>query len=158
MQEFYVKNSNIIGSGLYITQSVKKHKTVGYIHGEIHVFRKLTKEISLMMLNWIGIGRFSWIDTTKSPFRFINHSCNPNVAIVTKRKVVALRDIEANEEITMDYSLTEAEPNWQIECICKNKRCRHKIGPIGSLPLKTYKEYLPYIPKNFQKIYNTSKI
>lgn len=153
MKKLGVKKSRINGSGLFATEKIKKGEVVGYIHGPTVSFRTFTPTISKMMLNWIGSGRYSWIDTTNSPFRYINHSCEPNVAIVTKRKVVALTDIPADTEITMDYSLSESEPGWSILCTCNTEHCRKHIGPIQSIPQSTYKRFKQHISKPFQKIY-----
>ncbi|MEM9336304.1 MAG: SET domain-containing protein-lysine N-methyltransferase [Patescibacteria group bacterium] len=153
MRRFKVTKSTIDGNGLFSTESIKKDSFVAYIHGPIHVFRTFTPEISEKMLDWIGVGRFSWIDTTNSPFRYINHSCEPNVAQISKRKVIAIKDISEGEELTMDYSLTEAEPGWGFPCNCKTKTCRKNIGPIFDLPIAHVRKMKPYIPKPFLKIY-----
>lgn len=158
MKKLTVHKSRINGSGLFAKENVRKGEVIGYIHGKIHVFKQFTPEISRKMLNWIGAGRYSWIETTDSPFRFINHSCEPNVVIITKRKVIALKDIKANDEIVMDYSLTEAEPNWSISCTCESQNCRKKIGPIQTVPVSRFKKLQTYIPKPFQKIYEVDVI
>jgi hypothetical protein len=153
MVELYINKSKIAGKGLHVKTKVKKGQRVGYVHGPIVVFRKFNPQISKKMINWIGVGRFSWIDTSNSPFRYINHSCDPNVAIVGKRTVIAIKNIEANDEITMDYSLTEAEPGWQITCDCKSSECRKIITPISKLPKKVFNKHIEHIPENFKRIY-----
>ena len=77
---------------------------------------------------------------------YLNHSCNPNGALVTKRLLIALRPIAAGEEITMDYSLTDSDPFWEIKCSCGAPSCRKHIRAIQTLPLRTYRRYLPNIP------------
>lgn len=158
MKKLGVKKSRIDGSGLFATEDIRKGEVVGYIHGPIVSFRAFTPTISKMMLNWIGASRYTWIDTSTSPFRFINHSCDPNVAIVTKRKVVAITDIPENTEIAMDYSLSESEPGWSIQCTCKSPHCRKHIGPIQTIPESTYKKFKRYISKPFQNVYERDVI
>jgi len=58
----------------------------------------------------------------KPPGRFVNHSCNPN-ARGTDRHDVAIRVIEAGEEVTVDY-LAEQVPGLRLECNCKAPNCR----------------------------------
>lgn len=157
MKKLYTKSSKINGTGLYTKQEIIKGETIAYIHGEIVVFRNFTPSVSRKMLDWIGVGRYSWINTDQSLFRFINHSCEPNTAIVTKRKVIALSHINAEEEITMDYSLTEAEPGWSIErCSCGAKKCRRTITPIIGLAREIYLKNKKHIPENFRKIYEST--
>jgi uncharacterized protein len=60
--------------------------------------------------------------TLKNTARYINHSCDPNCeAVVTKRTIwiVALRDIQAGEELSYNYGLTAK----QYRCRCGSKNC-----------------------------------
>jgi SET domain-containing protein len=58
----------------------------------------------------------------KPPARFVNHSCNPNTR-GTDRHDVAIRVIEAGEEVTVDY-VAEQVPGLRLECNCKAPNCR----------------------------------
>jgi SET domain-containing protein len=58
----------------------------------------------------------------RPPARFVNHSCNPN-ARGTDRHDVAIRVIEAGEEVTVDY-VAEHVPGLRLECNCKAPNCR----------------------------------
>jgi hypothetical protein len=156
MKKLLVKQSSINGVGIFSDSTFAKNEKIAYIDGPkvvVRDFSNFTKKQYDDSYNWIGIGKYSWIDTKKSIFRFINHSCEPNAAIVRKKTVIAIRNIPANTEITMDYSLTEGGQDWHIKCFCKAKKCRRNLGPINSLPLKTFNSYLPNIPKNFQALY-----
>lgn len=156
-QNFYKAKSGIDGVGLFTNQDYKRGDFIAYIDGPIVVTKNNPRIISPEADNWIGVGRYSWINTNKSIFRFINHSCEPNVAQVSKRKVVAIKDISANSEILIDYSLTEAEEGWTIErCSCKSKSCRKKIGPIFSLNKNVYRKKSTYIPKKFKELYEST--
>ena len=155
MKKLYVDKSKIAGTGLFTEDSVKKHEHIAFIDGPIVVFKKFTPKISKKMINWIGVGKYSWINTDQSIFKFINHCCEPNAAQITKRKVVATKNIVANSEITIDYSLTEAEPGWSINpCKCGAKKCRGKVLPINKLPRSTFNNRKKYIPEVFKKIYS----
>ncbi len=57
---------------------------------------------------------------------FINHSCNPNCGIKNKFKIIAMRDIDKKEEITIDYAMCESS-EYEMPCQCKNKNCRKVI-------------------------------
>lgn len=153
-----VSKSPIIGKGLFADEQIKKNEKISYIDGPIRVvrdFSNFNKKDYLASYNWIGVGRYSWIDTATSPFRYINHSCEPNVAIIGKKTVIALEDISKGEELTMDYSLTEAGQDWSISCSCGTKSCRKKIGPINTLPKSVYNKHSAHITKNFKSLYRT---
>ncbi len=158
MSHLFLKRSSINGSGLHTKKPLRSGEKVGLIHGEIEIIREWTPFLSKISPNWIGIGRYSWINTKNSPFRYINHSCSPNTYIVGKRTVVALKNIAANEEVTMDYSFTEADPGWSIpKCNCGSKQCRRVIGPVYSLDTKTFQRNKSLIPENFRNIFLIEK-
>jgi SET domain-containing protein len=56
------------------------------------------------------------------PARFVNHSCNPN-ARGSDRRDVAIRVIEAGQEVTVDY-VAEQVPGLRLQCNCKAPNCR----------------------------------
>ena len=51
------------------------------------------------------------------PWRFLNHSCDPNAALVGL-KLVALRPIRQWDEVTFDYNTTEFEMSTPFACQC----------------------------------------
>jgi hypothetical protein len=158
MNHLKIKRSKINGDGLYSTKLIKKGSRVGLIQGETVIVKKFTAKLSQQSLNWIGIGRYSWINTKNSPFKYINHSCDPNTYILGKQTILALKNIEAGDEVTMDYSLTEADEGWSIDqCTCGNSNCRKKIGPITTLSEKEFTRLKSIIPSNFQKIFLVEK-
>lgn len=158
MDHLQVKRSLINGHGLYTRKQIDKNSKVGIIQGEIEIVKSFTSKLSLQSLNWIGIGRYSWINTKNSPFKNINHSCEPNTYISGKQTVIALRKINPGEEVTMDYSLTEADKGWSIEsCTCGSKNCRKVIGPITSLSDAEFKTHISLIPENFKRIFRVEK-
>ncbi len=95
---------------------------------------------------WLAVGRRRWIKPTQDClWRFINHSCKPNAGL-RGRTVVALRDIFAGEEVSIDYAITEEDPYWKMSCRCGNRGCRRTIRSIQFLPAATFRRYLPFIP------------
>jgi uncharacterized protein len=57
---------------------------------------------------------------------FLNHSCEPNVGIQGQIVFVAMRDIAAGEELTLDYATIDhdSEP---MACRCGANGCRRLI-------------------------------
>jgi hypothetical protein len=50
-------------------------------------------------------------------WRFLNHSCKPNAAIV-RRLLMAVRPIQPGEQISFDYNTTEYEMASPFHCHC----------------------------------------
>lgn len=157
MDHLYLKSSKINGKGLHTSKAIMHGERVGVIHGETEHIKVWTPRLSKISPNWIGIGRYTWINTKNSPFRYINHSCDPNTIIIGKRTVVALKDIPADTEVTMDYSFTESDKGWSIICNCGSKNCRKKIGPIDTLSKIYFESVRKLIPENFKRIYEVNK-
>jgi len=66
----------------------------------------------------------------------VNHSCAPNAGLRFSDAgvfLVAVRAIEAGEEIAWDYSTTLRESNWRMLCQCKATGCRRVIGDFETL-------------------------
>lgn len=108
--------------GESIRQQVAEHREKSYLRtgiGSSYLFR---------------IDENTVIDATKRGgiARFINHCCNPSctakiIKVDGKKRIViyALRDIEANEELTYDYKF-ERETNdaERIRCLCGAPGCK----------------------------------
>lgn len=153
--------SAISGMGVFADEDIAGGERVRLIDGDI-VFRiNRTKEDSLSNPDWIGIGQYRWIDP-RGVLRFLNHSCEPNVGVVTPEAdvvaVVAMRDIIAGEELTFDYSTTECDPLWEMSCTCGSVRCRRIIRSILTLPRARYEQYLPYVPVGFREVYEAEEV
>jgi uncharacterized protein len=57
---------------------------------------------------------------------FINHSCEPNVGFGGNIVLVAMRDIDAGEELTTDYALFD-DYDGSMECHCGRPLCRGRV-------------------------------
>lgn len=83
---------------------------------------------------------------------FHNHSCNPNVLPQDEDHWVAIRDIEAGEQLTIDYCTFDSNPFICIErCLCGTPECREFIRADDYRIVELQKRYaghfLPYIAK-----------
>ena len=86
----------------------------------------------------------------EKPFVYFNHSCKPCAGLMETSTLVALQDINVDEEITYDYSTTEWTDDvawginwtdlWKIPCTCKSRHCRKEIRgfPLLPAPLKKF--------------------
>ncbi|WP_292506750.1 SET domain-containing protein-lysine N-methyltransferase [Mesorhizobium sp.] len=74
----------------------------------------------------------------QKPALIINHSCNPNLAIVPNRfgayDFVAIRQILSGVEVTWDYATTEFESIAVQVCLCSSQNCRGAPGGFSTLP------------------------
>ncbi len=103
-------------------------------------------------LTELGIGIWRVLP---EPRCYLNHSCDPNAAS-TGNTVFAIRDIDADDEITVDARLNAyADPDpWILDCLCDPARGRHQvIGDFFSLPAETQVRYLEWAPAFIREMY-----
>ena len=115
MGKIIVGKSNIHGTGVFLNQDVSEGDFISHIKGKIHtVSRQLlnTEEESLMNPDWVGVSMSSWIDPLP-PCKYLNHSCDPSCGIKGRVCLYALRDMKVGDEVTIDYSTVESNPNWK---------------------------------------------
>jgi uncharacterized protein len=58
---------------------------------------------------------------------FINHSCAPNVGMGGNVVLVAMRDVEPGEELTIDYAMFD-DYDGAMACSCGSNDCRQMVG------------------------------
>lgn len=161
-KKIYVSESSINGRGLFAACDLKRGEEAFEVVGKIVRMHPTTKEESMKYPDAIGLKDGLWIDPVP-PFKYINHSCAPNLGMSGERSFVALRDIKKDEELTFDYSISE-HSLWEMECNCGSASCRKVIRSIEYLPVDLFRSYFPYIPEYFQRIFlnryilNSSKV
>ncbi len=138
------------GRGLFTRRTLLQYETAFVMRGELRYFASRTSVDCHRYENWVGLGRDRWLDP-EPPFVYLNHSCEPNLAICGEREFVALRDIEPGEELTFDYSITEDELPWHMTCACGTPSCRGTITAIQLLPTEVMRRYMPYVNPYFMR-------
>lgn len=63
----------------------------------------------------------------RDPADCVNHSCDPNAGMRGQITLVAMREIEAGEEVCYDYAMTEGSSYDEFRCQCDSERCRERI-------------------------------
>src|SRR5438067_13251754 len=61
---------------------------------------------------------------TTHPAEYGNHSCDANTWMRDALTTEAKRGISQGEEITIDYAVMTAVPNWSMTCNCGAALCR----------------------------------
>lgn len=154
MKKVYIAKSRIDGKGMFAGEDVSRGERIQYIKGKPVRNIIKSKDESEAITNWIGVSKKFWMNTEGTPFRYINHSCDPNTAIMGTKTAVALRKIRKDEEITIDYSMSDADPYWKgIRCHCGAKDCRKEIRTIYTVPPEVFKRHMPYVSRYFQRVY-----
>jgi len=148
----YADESKIAGKGLFTSKDIKKGEVAFIMKGPKIKFLPKNREESMATPNIVGLDEGLYIEPI-SPYVFINHNCEPNLAVEDDGvSYVALRDIRAGEELSFDYSISEYS-DWDMPCSCGSKSCRKIIRSVDKLPIDFFDKYFPFIPKYFQKVF-----
>ncbi len=118
-----VNNSKIHGLGLFTTIDIPKGSLIMIISGEVisddECVRREEEEDNVYIF-WNGD---NYIDTSDmEKIKYINHKCDFNCDVIERDNeslsLTAYRDIEAGEELTIDYGYDEIYENCNCT-LCK---------------------------------------
>lgn len=119
-----VTNSAIHGRGIFVSRLFKAGDPLARLSGSM-----IRGSDALSDPDYIGIGPDSWIDPDL-PFSMINHSCSPTAAFQRRRYIHANVDLFPGQEVTIDYSTTECDLEWEMDCSCGASNCRQVLRAI----------------------------
>lgn len=139
MKPYVMKGNSIAGFGIYASRSIhvgeiifegegkaqrlvtKRHVEINWNEEEKYHFRRYAYPVSEeLFILW---------DDDPSEWAPQNHSCNPNTTF-DGLNVIALRNINKGEELTLDYALFLDENMEPFECNCDSANCRGLIMGI----------------------------
>ena len=125
-----IRSSDIHAAGCYTTAPIKNGTKVIRYEGPI-----MTKEVGDARYDGrddehtylFGLDDGQRVIDGHGMAMFINHSCDPNCETDGEGDeiwIVAIRDIEAGEELTYDYCLWDGAEDDPSTCSCGAKNCR----------------------------------
>ncbi len=130
-----IKQTPHTGCGVFTDEELAPDAAVLRFRGPRLSFQQLDPEGH----HDLQVGPNVYIGASHSTDDFVNHSCAPNCRVEIRAaddvRLVALRRIRADEEITFDYSTTstEDERTWSMRCLCGARSCRGTISGFGTL-------------------------
>lgn len=85
------------------------------------------------------------------PADFFNHSCEANAGFQGQIVLVALRDINVDEQICFDYAMAVSVPGYRFDCRCGSKNCRGTITGEDWMRPDLQKRYAGYFQWYLEK-------
>ena len=133
---YCIKGNAIAGYGIYATKNILQNETI--FKGEEKAQRIVTKQF--VDENWnekqqedfaryaypISKNVYILWDDDASKWAPQNHSCNANTTY-KGLNVIATKNINQNEELTLDYALLLNDTAHSFNCNCGSQNCREKI-------------------------------
>lgn len=132
-KQLYIGCSKIGGKGLFAGETIKAGDIILSFGGVLALVedRNSGKYLSSTFAGITdGIMICEDGDSEKDLSDYINHSCQPNVGMDDCITIVAISDIQKDEELLCDYSFWEADETWKMrcECNCGSPKCRKQIS------------------------------
>ena len=123
------------GDGYFATDGIKKGERILVVGGYIMTVEKEASLPGDSHDNGVQITENLVICTTPTDkwagINFLNHNCKPNTGFKGQIFLVAMRDIDKDEEITIDYAMVlysaPTNPGYRLECLCGSEKCRKII-------------------------------
>jgi len=145
------RTSKLNGEGYFAKEKISKNEIVfikgGHIVTREEMFCSSTINSHLPISDDYFLAALNKDEEDKIKL-FINHSCNPNCGLNGNMIFIALRDIEKNEELTVDYAFIDNE-DYKIDCNCGSKNCRKIVTgfdwKIKSIQDKYYDYFAQYL-------------
>lgn len=138
---FELRNTTGKGEGIFATKSFKPGDTVmvGVIEKTLLENHSHASQIS----EHVYVFHAGLISK-------VNHSCDPDCGIKVNstgaHDFVAMRDIEADEEITFDYAMRNYGVDFfPKQCMCGSAKCRGKITGWKDLNMQQKQAYKGFV-------------
>lgn len=126
-----VKMSPIQGRGLFAVEAIETGEIVCVKGGAIFNRERLREVSARMGPAEVQIAEDLFIgplleEEREGSMIFSNHSCEPNIGVRGQIIFVAMRRIEAGEELTHDWAMTD-DDDYRMDCRCGSAGCRKVI-------------------------------
>lgn len=146
-----IRTSGIDKTGMFAKEKIKKGEIV-YIKGG-HIITRDELFSSSVINSYLPISDDYYIGALTPEEEaeiklYNNHSCDPNCGMHGEITFIAIRDIEVDEELTVDYAFIDNE-DYSFECHCGSPKCRHIVTgfdwKIKALQDKYYTYFAQYL-------------
>ena len=127
-----VRESPIHGRGLFARNAIAKGEIVAVKGGHVLTgpqWRALEPTLGSAEIQIAEDLFIAPVDQDERPgcMLYVNHCCDPNVAIQGQIVLVAMRDVRAGEELTIDWATTD-DLDEEMPCRCGSPSCRGTIS------------------------------
>lgn len=145
------RENSLNGKGIFAKEHINKGEIVfikgGHILTRNEIFSSGTINSYFPLSDDYFLGATN-INEEGSIKLYQNHSCNPNVGLHGDIIFIAMRDIEKDEELTVDYAFIDNE-DYSFKCTCGSENCRGTITgfdwKIKELQDKYYDYFAQYL-------------
>jgi uncharacterized protein len=94
---------------------------------------------------------------------YMNHSCEPNLWLIDEVTLIARRNIQAGEELTIDYATETADETYRLKtlCNCRSNRCRRAVTgkdwQLKELQEEYGSHFAPFLNRRIERLARLAK-
>jgi SET domain-containing protein len=146
------------GCGVFAREPIRKGDLICLWGGRIVAESELDHRMQFFTQRILQIEEGLYLEAPLplEPTDCFNHSCEPNVGFTGQIGLVAMRDIQAGEELNFDYAMCDGSDYDEFDCYCGSKDCRGRVkGTDWSLPglWEKYDGYfMPYLARRIEAL------
>lgn len=156
------KKKILNGFGIFAKEKIKKGERVIVFGGYVFTakqFDTLSNKLKSFPFQiaddlYFGLSKNSEIEEAD----YLNHSCDPNCGFGGEIMIIAMRDIQKGEEITIDYATCSSNKRSitsnMKNCLCGSLYCRKRITSNDWKRKDLQKKYKgffqPFLEKKFK--------
>jgi uncharacterized protein len=119
------------GRAVYCLEPIAKNEVVAIIGGDLLLLADALKMPDDQKSQCLQVedDHVLWISSyVQSTGDWINHCCKPNLGLAGQISFVAMRDIQAGEELCYDYAMSDGSSIDEFSCGCGAPNCRKTIS------------------------------
>ena len=114
--------------GVFARLPVKKGELISLWGGKIISADEVDRDMADFTQRVLQIeDNFYLLTPSMEPADCFNHSCDPNVGLTGQIGLIAMRDIQAGEEVCLDYAMCDGSNYDEFDCSCGTPECRGRI-------------------------------
>lgn len=156
-----VAPSSIEGHGLFARERIDADEVVIRLGGHVLTDEEF-RQLQLVTYSSLAIDDHrNLLLADDSPVTFGNHSCDPSLWMADEVTLIAWRQINADDEVTVDYALHTADLPWSMLCHCGARLCRGTISNDDwkrpDLQARYARHFSPFLNRRIAELEGASK-
>jgi hypothetical protein len=114
--------------GVFARQPVKQGEILSLWGGKILSAQEIDRNMENFTQQILQIeDEFYLMTPSMESSDCFNHSCDPNAGLTGQIGLIAMRDIDAGEEICFDYAMCDGSNYDEFDCACGSPNCRGRV-------------------------------
>jgi hypothetical protein len=146
------------GWGVFAREPIQRGELISIWGGRIVRADELDPNMPNFTQRILQIEEGLYLETPEplEPTDCFNHSCEPNVGFSGQIGLVAMRDIEAGEEINFDYAMCDGTSYDEFDCQCGSGNCRGRVTGSDWMRPELWEKYdgyfIPYLARRIEAL------